>query len=348
MTERIDALVEAKEGMDQELFAFDGDDLDDLRARASDPSRPDCVRAIEILAPVIAADALAAAAPLLASGDPGLAAAVLDAIVPADEQATPLALVAAVAPDEVVSRAAWVTLQQVARSTALAALATAAEATVLDAQRQAAFAQSVVACRAGIAGHEISDPDPSLLLELDRDGDVRGIETSAASDADFALLAGLSSPQRYLLTPDQSATTALTCGGIDMLVAVDAEVRDHVPDTLLQSPALLALVAVIDPFHRTCSVGLLVFTRPDGAGGVRVTVHDPGGELVYAGIGSVSDGAVLLSAQSIAAPGAVPVVISAALTTAGLELTEALWAAQVAPNTPKIAADVDVDDLPIL
>lgn len=348
MTDRIDTLVEAKEGVDRTQFPLDDADLDDLRARASDPSRPDCVRAIEILAPVGPADAIAAAAPVLGSGDAGRAAAVLDAIVPADEAATLLALGAAVAPDEVVARAAWITLQQVGRSDGLPDLATAAQATVAGAQDQAAFAQSVLACRAGITGHELPDPDPGLLLELDRNGEVSGIEFSPTSDEGFALLDGLSSPQRYLLTPDQSATQAFTCGGVDMLLAVDAEVRDQVPDTLLQSPALLALVAVLDPFHTTCSVGLLVFTRPDGAGGIRVTVHDPGGALLYAGAGSVSDGSVLLGVQSVAAPGAVPVAISGTLTTSGFELTEALSAAHVAPDAPKIDADVDGDDIPIV
>lgn len=348
MTELVDTLVASKEGMDPALFSFDGDDLDDLRARASDTSRADCIRAIEILAPVIPTDALAAAAPLVAGGDPGRAAAALAAIVPADEEAIPLALAAAVSRDEVVARAAWLTLQQVGRSAGLDALALAAATSVPDVQSQATFAQSVVACRAGVAGHEVPDPDAGSLLELDRAGEVSFIEASPCSDADFARLTDLSTPQRYLLTPDQSATTLLICNGVDMLLAVDAEVRDALPDTLLQAPAMLGLVGILDPFHATCSVSLLIFTRPDGAGGLRVSVHDPGGDVLYAGVGSLSDGTVQLSVQSVALPGAVPVAISGTLTTAGLVLTEALSAAQVAPSAPKLEATIDADDIPIL
>ena len=341
MTERVDALVAAKEGMDQSLFAFGGDDLDDLRARAADPARPDCVQAIEILAPVIPEAAVAAAGAVLALGDSALAVAVLDAIVAADQEALPLALGATAAPEAVVARAAWITLQQVARSASLETLAAAAQVTPPEAQEQAAFAQSVVACRAGVGGRELADPDPSLLLELDRFGDVLPIETSGIADADFGLLTALSSPQRYLLTPDPSAALAMTCGGVDLLLVVEAEVRPQIPDTLLQAPALLALVAVLDPFHMTSSVSLLVFTRPDGAGGVRVTVHDPGGEVIYAGAGTVSDGAVFLSVQTVAGPGAVPVVVSGTLTTEGLELAEALSAVQVAPFSAKANAEPD-------
>jgi len=348
MTERVDGLVAAKEGMDQDQFAFDGDDLDDLRARAADPSRADCVRAIEILAPVVASDALGAAAPLVQSSDSHVAAAALSAVVPAGEDAVPLLLEGATAPDPLIALAAWRALQQAAHSSALESLAGAAQQTVAEAQEQAAFAQAVIAYRAGVAGFELPDPDPSLLLELDRSGDVLAIETSAVRDGDFALLAGLSSSERYLLSAEASATTTLTCAGRDMLLALDSEVRDQVPDTLLQSPSLLALVGLLDPFHSTCGVGLLILTRPDGAGGVRVTVHDTGHQLIYAGGGSVADGAVFLTVQAVARAGAFPVALSATVTGAGLELTEALSAAQVPEGTPKLNAQVDVDDLPIL
>lgn len=349
MTQRIDGLVAAKEGIDQSQLGFDGDDLDDLRARVFDPTRPDCVRAIEILAPVSPAEALQAAAQIVAGGSDGnQAAAALDAIVPADEAAVPLALAVCVSLDPVIARAAWLTLQQVARSANLPALAVAAQQTVFEAQGQAGFAQSVIAYRAGVAGLEIADPDPVSLLEFDRAGAMLFVESAAVSDADFGLLSGLSTARRYLPTAQASATTMVTCAGVDMLLALDADVRDALPDTLLQGPSLLALVGELDPFHHTCSVSLLVLTRPDGAGGVRVTVHDPGGEIVYAGGGSISDGAVFLAVQSVARPGAVPVALSATATSAGLVLTEAFSGAQVSPATPKLDAGIDLDDPPIV
>lgn len=347
MTDRVDRLVASKEGMDLEQFAFDGDDLDDLHARAADASRPDCLRAIEILAPVIAADAIDAATPLVRGGDPRLAAAALAALAPAGEEAVPFLLEGAVSSDPAVALAAWLALQQAAHSSALDSLATAAQQTVAEAQQQATFAQAIVAYRAGLPGFEIPDPDPGLLLELDRGGDVRTIEASTVSDSDFALLSGRSSSERYLLTEQASATTTLTCAGRDLLLAVDAEVRDQAPDVLLQAPAMLALVGLLDPFRNTCGVALLVLTRPDGAGGVRVTVHDPGGEIAYAGGGTVADGAVSIAVQAVARPGAVAVALSGTLTTAGLELTEALSAAQVADAAPKLEAEVDGDEPPI-
>lgn len=343
MTERIDRLVAAKEAIPAALLAFDLDDLDDLRARAADPGRADCVRAIEILAQVVPVEALAPAAAVLAAGDPGRAAAALDAIVPADEAAIPLALAAAVAQDEVVARAAWLTLQQVGRSAALPALATAALATVPDAQPQAAFAQSVIACRAGLTGYELADPTPDRILDLAPGEDARVIEISPATDPDFAILSGMFTPQTYLLALTQAATKTMTCAGVDMLLALDSNVLLAGPSTLLQGPSLLAIVGVLDPFHVTCSVGLLVFTRPDGAGGIRVTVHDPGGTVIYAGAGATSGDAITLEVRTVASPGAATVAIKGVLTSAGLEITDARSATRVSPLTPKTEPSTDLD-----
>lgn len=130
-------------------------------------------------------------------------------------------------------------------------------------------------------------------------------------------------PQTYLLALTQAATKTMTCAGVDMLLALDSNVLLAGPSTLLQGPSLLAIVGVLDPFHVTCSVGLLVFTRPDGAGGIRVTVHDPGGTVIYAGAGATSGDAITLEVRTVASPGAATVAIKGVLTSAGLEMTDA-------------------------
>jgi hypothetical protein len=342
---RIDELILAKEGFDPDVVAaLDANDRADALSRALDINDPNRVRAIEILAPLDPANAVQAAAQLLAQGgDPAQQAAAIDAVIDAGALATPVAMTGAASGDPFVALAAWTTLQHTATNLELDALAPLAQQASGVVSEQASFAQAVIAYRAGLSGFELPVPAANELLSVDPNLEVLAIGSAAVDDIDFAKLARRSSAALYNLSLNPQVTTAIDCDGAHMLLAVDTSVLSGLPDRLMQAPALAGLIAVVDPFGVSYSVRHLVMTWPGAGGGFNVAVCEPGGAQVHFGTGTAAAGQATVALQSVVRPGAVPVDVAIVASSGGVAFTQAVSAADVSASAPKLGLEPDPD-----
>jgi hypothetical protein len=325
MTERIDQLIASKEGLDpDQLAALDDDDRQDALSRALDPSDPNRVRALELVAHSDPAEIVQAAGALLA--DPAVDAEILAAGVllaaTAGELATLVIQGAAAATDPTVAFAAWRAAQQIGSGNDLPLLQNLASAAGGIVGDQAAFSLSVIAYRAGVGGFELPVPASDSLLEIASTAATTTIDVSAAGSEDFALLMQLSGAELYGVSVTQETSTAIDCGGQHMLVALDSSFVAAAPDRLTQGPALAGLIALLDPLGTGYSVSSLILSWPADTG-FNVAAHRPDGPQLYYGLGEVTADTASVSLRAVGRQGAVPITASASLTAAGLELTEA-------------------------
>jgi hypothetical protein len=339
----VDDLIESVEGFDPLLIEnLDAEDLAYASARAGDPDDPGRDRALNILVRSDPAAAVQVASRLLdLGGDPGALARVVAAIAAAGPMAIPVAVTAASATDPVVAIAAWAAIQQTAGQAQMSAIELLALEASEAASEQASFAQSVVAYRTGMTGLELPVPPASSLLELDADSETLAIQSGAADAGDFARLLHLSSAELYMLSVSAEATTAIDCGDVHMLLALDAGIIDALPDRVVQAPALVGLIAHFSPLGDRYAVHGLVLTWPDDAGGFNVAIHDPSGVQAYFGTGAVADGQAVASLQSVIQPGAVPIAVSIAASPAGVELMQAVSAVEIAAFAPSLELEGD-------
>jgi hypothetical protein len=336
-----DHLIGDLEGFDPAAVdALGPGDIAALIERALDPADPGRASVLQLLAVVDPPGALLAAGRIAGEGaGSALLATALRAAGAARDDAIPLLSTFAVAPDETVALVAWGTLAQIARSTELPALTELAGQTSGVVAEEASFALTVIANRSGATGFE--PPAPAELLDVDVTLPVSNISSGPVSDDDFALLARMPKRERYLVGLQQDHVSAIDCGGAHLLLATDADFVGDVVDVLMPSPALAAVVALRDRVGASYSVRYLVFTAPDGAGGLQVSVHQTTGTQVYFGVAEVSGSEAALTLRTAPYPGAVPVQLTAAVTGTTITFTEALAADQIAPSTPKLEMEPD-------
>jgi len=67
-------------------------------------------------------------------------------------------------------------------------------------------------------------------------------------------------------------------------------------------------------------------------------------DRVYFGSGATGNTEAILSVQTVAKPGAVPVEVSITATTSGIQLTHAVSAAEIADSAPKLDLETDLDE----
>jgi hypothetical protein len=290
MTERIDEILAAVDGLDPALFdALDDDDRADALSRALDSTNPDRGRALGILArgaPGPGGMLADAVGQLLAAAvvDPFAAARASLAAPAIGPEAVPLLQLAAVVPDPVVALPAWRALQQVAGGDVAEQLQAIAPPPGDVIGNQAAFALSVIAYRAGLTGLEVHVPDETEFLAVGGDEtELHSIEQFNVNDSDFQLLARLSPGELYMIAPTPEATTAIDCGPDHMLLCIDPTVQARIPGRLTELPALAGLVLLRDPDATCYGVRYLVFTWPDDEGGFHVALHQPDGTQMYYG-----------------------------------------------------------------
>jgi hypothetical protein len=341
MTDRVDQLISSKEGFDPDaIAALDDSDRSDALNRALDAGDPDRLRALEILALSDPGGLDQAANALLgdASVDPAVLAAALTVLASAGATATPLARASVSSSDPTVALAAWRTLQQTATGADLSDLQSAAPAAGEVVGNQAAFALSVIAYRAQVAGFELPAPDSSVLMEIGSGAGTMAIDASMPTDGDFGLLMRRSASDLYQLSLSQQASVALDSADEHLLVCLDTNVLQGLPDNLTQVPTLGGLAALLDPLGTGYSVQFLILSSPV-EGGFNLSIHRPDGALTYFGSGSVGDGVASGSLATVSQPGAVPVAIAFQASSSGVQFTQAVAATDVDPSTPKMIPD---------
>ncbi|HEX6667593.1 MAG TPA: hypothetical protein VF081_13475 [Solirubrobacterales bacterium] len=291
MTAAIDQLVGLFEGFDPALLAnLSEEDRLDAFARAVEPGNPQGDRALAILArtdPGPEGLLAAAVAQLLADvTDPfGAVLSAVSLAAAAGPEIVPLVLgVAAVTSDPLVGLAAWRTLQQVAKGEQLEALEAVAPPPGDVVGDQAAFAISLVANRAGLPGHEPTVPGEEEFLAIDREEPVRPIVQSDLDPTESEAIARLSSGELYLVRPN--APTLVECGengGLQMVICPDDDVLESSPFTLLQAPAMPAVILLREREGFGHSALYLPVTWPDEEGGIHLLMFQPDGTSTHYG-----------------------------------------------------------------
>ncbi|MEU9497233.1 hypothetical protein [Streptomyces sp. NPDC048196] len=330
MTDRIDQLLASKDGADPALLAaLDAGDLADVLGRALAAEDEDRVRALGVLSLIdpsplgalsqAVGQVLAEPAP-----DPFTVAAALDRATVMGRDAVPFAQAAALSDDPVIALAAWRTLQQVALSDSLSALAQMAPPPGDPVGDQAAFALSVIAYRAGLAGFELTAPEDTGIVAIPADeNDVFFINTSAPTAEDVTLLGRMSAGELYMVRPEQQGMLAIECGDERMLLCIDSDIQMGMPDTFLQGPSLAGVVTTLAPLGTDYSVRYLVLTWPDGTGGFHVLLCQPDGVQVYYGHAhsdEITEGTATFGLFAVDRPGACPVSLTPSVTANGVTL----------------------------
>ncbi|MBP0455119.1 hypothetical protein J5Y04_37225 [Kitasatospora sp. RG8] len=327
MTENIDQLLGTVDGLDPALLtSLDDADRGDLLSRALSADDPDRPRAMALLAradPSPDGPLAQAVQQAVTDADPFVAAAGLSLAACLGNGAVPVVQGAASSADPVTALTAWGTLQQIARSDVLDDLRQLAPPPGDAVGDQAAFALSVIASRAGLTGFELTPPDETAIRAIDPGAQpLSPITASAPTDDDFALLRTLTEGELYLMSPAQRASLAIDCGE-HLLLCIDPDIQDGLPDTLLQAPALAGLVAVRDQTETSYSVRHLVLTQPDGAGSIHVLLCDPGGAQAFYGPNravQIADGTVTFPLFAVDGPGVGPIALTVTASTAGVSL----------------------------
>jgi hypothetical protein len=337
----IDDLIGDLAGFDPAVIdALGPDDVAALAGRALDPADPHRASALQILALVDPAGALAAAGQVVAEGvSSALMATAIRAAGAAEEAAVPLVMALAASPDDAVALAAWVTLAQIAGSDALPALQLVAAQTSGVVGEQAAFTLSVIAYRAGLTGFEV--PVPAATLDVDIMLPLLSVNSGPVDDDDFALLTRMPRAERYKVGLDRDHITTIDCNGAHMLLATDADFVGALVDVLLPSPSLAGIVLLRDEARTSYSLRYLVLTWPDDAGGLLVSLHQPSGTQVYFSRAELSNSTVTMTLRTVEHPGAVPVQITTAIVGTSISFTEAFSSELVAFSTPKLEPDID-------
>lgn len=328
MTERIDQLIASKDELDPALIAsLDDADRADALARAVNPADPNRIRALGILAESdpTPAGVLVQAVGLLAGGiggDPFVSAAAISLAGMLDETAVPLVQNAATSDDPLVAIAAWRTLQQIARGESLPELEQLAPQPGDAVGDQARFALTVIACRAGIAGHELPVPNDLHVRVIPNEVEMLfSINATQPSDEDFDLLARVTTGELHGLRPTREGTIAIDCGDDHMLLCLDADVQAAIPDTLLQAPALAGVIAMLDPLGASYSTRYLILTFPDGVDGVHVGLFQPDGTQAYWGHPDgeqVAGGELTFPLFALDAPGLTAIALELVVSSAGV------------------------------
>ncbi|HET7121526.1 MAG TPA: hypothetical protein VFI17_09805 [Solirubrobacterales bacterium] len=296
MTEAIDEMIGAVEGYDPALLAaLDEDDKRDAFERAVDLGNPQAASALAILARADPGPEgfLAIAAGQIIASESSPAEAMVTALsfaAAAGPTIFPILVgVAGAAQDPLVALAAWRSLQQIAKGEEaemeeLQAIAPSPGDVVGN---QAAFAISLIACRAGRAGFEPPVPGEDEFLAIERDEEpLYAIAQEAATEADIELLEQIPSGERYLVVPVTSSASVITCGENgenQTLLCLDSDIQEFSPETLLRGPAMPGLLLHKHREGLGLSVRYLPITWPDEEGGFHLAVYEPDGAQVYYG-----------------------------------------------------------------
>ena len=330
MTDRIDQLIATKDVFDRALLAaLDDSDRADALNRANDPNDPNRLRALGILA---ASDSSSGGSfaqvlgQMLSAGqlDSFDVAAAIGSAAVLGNAAVPVIQNAAASADPVIAVSAWRTLQQVATGDSLSTLQQNAPAPGTVVGDQAAFALAVIAYRARVSGHELAVPDDSHLRTIPQGVETVSISTAAPTTEDFNLLAQCFSGELYLLAPANGGTIAIDCGEDHMLAALEPTMQASIPVTLLNAPALTAIVALRDPFGSGYSTRWLVLTWPDGASGVNLGVFQPDGTQIYRGhatAGEISNVDASFPLFALDPPGVTPISLTVVVNANGISFT---------------------------
>jgi hypothetical protein len=324
VTDRIDQLLETKDAFDRAvLAALDDTDRADAMGRAVDPNDANRLRALGILAasdPSSGGSFAQAVGQVLGAGQVGSFdfAAVIASAVVLGADAVPLIQPAAGSTDPVVAVSAWRALQHIAPGAALSALQQSAPQPGTVVGDQAAFALSVIAYRARVPGLELPVPDDTHIRAIPQNAETVAISTAAPTDDDFNLLTLCSSGELYGIAPAQNATLAIDCGEDHMLACLDPTIQAGLPATLLNAPALVGIVAVLDPLGTGYATRWITLTQPDGAGGVSLGLFQPDGAQIYRGTAAPSDVTntdATFALMALDAPGVAPVSLNVVAST---------------------------------
>lgn len=344
MTEAIEEMIGAIEGYEPALLAaLDENDKRDAFDRAVDPGNPDAARALAILARADpgAENFLAIAVGQIIADISTSTEAMVTALSLAPAAGPTifpiLAAVAGAAQDPLIALAAWRSLQQVAKGEEqeLQELQAIAPPRGDAVGEQAAFAISLIACRAGSFNFEPPVPGEEEFLAIERDEQpLFPIAQSAATDADIELLEQLPSGERYLVRPMRSSVSVITCGenGENQTVlCLDDDVQESSPSTLVQAPAMPGLLLHKHREGLGLSVRYLPITWPDGEGGFHLAVYEPDGLQVYyghAGNEEVNDTEANVGAFfALNRPGVERLALNLTISASGVSFTGELLAA---------------------
>jgi hypothetical protein len=202
-------------------------------------------------------------------------------------------------------------LARVGGEAALRRLTDAAQAMGPALREHVQFAQAVIACRAGLAGHALPLPDPAALLPA---------PAAAHASAQFAAAA----PEQALRVIDQTRADShgvagetetvgmLQCGRRTLAAVVHAPLRGGVAD-LLARPAVVGHIAVRAEVDDSFSTGLLILSWPDGHGGVQLAVNRLSGRAMYAGAGRLEGEAIQFRLDALRGPGATETTLTGTL-----------------------------------
>jgi HEAT repeat protein len=172
----------------------------------------------------------------------------------------------------------------------------------------AAFAQSVVAYRAGIAGYEL--PVESEPLPAQDDAPASQTLETYETIPDGSHLLG----DTYGLIVGPSVA-GLRCGGRQLAVAIDLTALAR----LLTTPTLAALIASKAESDGSPHTSMLVLCSPAGYNTARVAIHRTSGTPVFTGSAQVSGMSVSFQLTAFRAPGARRTTITGTISSGVLE-----------------------------
>lgn len=333
MTAAVDLLLGTKDGVGRSSINSLGlDDVADLAARAANPMSEDWPRALTALAlfalknEEVSATITPLVDQILSAG--GLSARQRATIValagPAHANALNFLLAATEDADSDVAFTAWQSLQMVARSSDLAQLQEAAPPAGDTVGNLAQFTMSVIAYRAGHTGRELPTFDDSYIVGVPGDeAELYSISQSATTEEDFALISALSNAERYLVRATIQTTTTIKCGDQKLLVCLDPETLEASPNTLVQAPAMPAVIATVSPMGASAAVKYLVLTHPDGEGGFWLGAYLRNGTKIYQGHARAENITEMLASFSLWAmerPGVRPIALVIEAGATGIQL----------------------------
>jgi hypothetical protein len=333
MTAAVDGLLGNKDGFGRAaLAALQSDDIADLALRAAGVDNPQWIRSLHALTALALRDEAVAATlspvvdQLLARQDltPMQRAMIYSMPATAHSDALSVLLTGATEPFPQAARAAWQALQLVARSDSLGRMEEIAPPAGDELGSLARFTIALSAYRGGQTGRELPVFDDASIIAVPADEEVLySINHSSTTQQDFSLLAALSSAERYLVPANSSLTTTIDCGDQRLLVCLDEETAAASPATLVQAPAMPAIIAVLHPLGGSCAVRFLLLTHPDGNGGFWVGAYLRNGTLVYQGHAkgeNISEYEASFSLWAMDLPGARPIALEMKATSAGISL----------------------------
>lgn len=183
---------------------------------------------------------------------------------------------------------------------------------------RARFAAAIIAHRADVAGY---DPRrPAGLAELPSSGRAIRAKVSRARAAE-ARTAAADVAEAMPLIDLGGPAQAIQCAGRRhmLLVASEAAGLFDEPARFAERRWYVGQLAFRNPTNGRHSPGLTILATP-GRGQVKLGLHRSDGTLVYAGTGTVEDGAFVASLDATARPGAVPVSVKARVTKSAVDL----------------------------